>query len=210
MNPGRKDGSVPTFEGDLMMFASSHEEIRQWIREGITAKRAGSRTWRLERERGVLKMPAFKDRLSKGQIEDLVAYVLAVAGLPEPADSLSAHGLERSQALGCTGCHGAGGRLARSNPGSLKGYVPSWDGADFAELVASRAEFNEWVENGVSRRFERNPVARHFLDRAVLRMPRYRRHLEPGDLDALWAYVQWLRASVKDEAESAVAGAGKR
>jgi hypothetical protein len=24
-------------------------------------------------------------------------------------------------------------------------------------------------------------------------MPKYERFLEPGDLDALWAYVQWLR-----------------
>ena len=30
---------------------------------------------------------------------------------------------------------------------------------------------------------------------AVLRMPAYRGKLEPGDLDALWAYVKWLRAS---------------
>ncbi|MCI0658045.1 MAG: hypothetical protein L0170_13415, partial [Acidobacteria bacterium] len=79
------------------------------------------------------------------------------------------------------------------NPKSLTGYVPSWDGADFPDLVRDRAEFGQWVEEGTSKRFQKNPIARFFLERAVLKMPAYRDHLEPGDLDALWAYVQWLR-----------------
>ena len=193
-NPGRTDRTVPTFEGDVMMYAKSPDEIHQWIHEGVTEKRKVSRTWREQRERGVLKMPAFKGRISERQMEDLVAYVMAASGMPEPADSLAARGLERAEALGCVGCHGAGGRLAKPNPGSLKGYVPSWDSPDFPELVADRREFCEWVEDGVSRRFEHNRLARFFLDRAVLKMPAYRKHLRPGDLDALWAYVQWLRS----------------
>jgi hypothetical protein len=95
--------------------------------------------------------------------------------------------------LGCEGCHGLGGRFARPNPGSLKGYVPPWDGDDFPELVRDRTEFGEWAERGISRRFEANPVARFFLRRAALRMPAYRTHLAPGDVDTLWTYVQWLR-----------------
>ena len=126
---------------------------------------------------------------------DLVAYVMTVSGMLEPEDSLAARGLVRAESLGCVGCHGPGGRLARTNPGSLKGYVPSWDGADFPELVASREEFDQWVQDGVSRRFERNRLARFFLDRAVLKMPAYRRHLGSADLDALWAYLQWLRSA---------------
>jgi len=193
-NPGRTDATVPNFEGDVMMFAAhGPDELREWIREGVTAKRAESQTWRQQRDRGALKMPAFKDRLSDSQIEDLVALVMALHGATEPDDSLAAQGIERAEALGCVGCHGPGGRFARPNPGSLKGYVPSWDGADFPELVADRAEFDQWVEDGVSPRFKRNVLARYFLDRAVLKMPAYRTHLEPGDLDALWAYVQWLR-----------------
>jgi mono/diheme cytochrome c family protein len=193
-NLGRTDGSVPNFEGDLMMFAKSGDEIREWIRDGRTAKRAASETWREERKRGVLKMPAFKRRLSHGQIEDLVAYVEAANGLPEPEDSLAKRGLERAEALGCVGCHGPGGRLGRPNPGSLKGYVPSWGGPDFPDLVRGRQEFGEWIERGRSVRFEKNPVASFFLDRAVLKMPAYREHLDPGDVDRLWAYVEWLRS----------------
>lgn len=193
-NPGRTDGTVPTFEGDVMMFAKSPEEIREWIHDGVTRKRAQSHTWREERKRGALKMPAFGRRLTVSQIDDLVAYVTATSGAPEPEDSLAVYGLERADSLGCTGCHGPGGRLARANPGALKGYVPSWDGADFAELVEGRAEFAEWVQDGVSRRFAKDRAARYFLDRAVLKMPAYRERLATGDVDALWAYVQWLRS----------------
>ena len=192
-NPGRTDRTVPTFEGDVMMFAKTPREIREWIHDGSTAAKAASRSWRQERERGALRMPAFGRRLGARQIDELTAFVEAMAGIPEPADSLVKRGLERSEALGCAGCHGPGGRFARPNPGSFKGYVPSWDRRDFAELVGSRVEFEQWVERGVSRRFEDNPLARYFLRRAVLRMPAYERHLEPGDLDALWAYVTWLR-----------------
>src|SRR5882762_3219737 len=193
-NPGRKDKTVPNFEDDVMMYAKTQEEIHEWIHSGVTKKKAASQTWRAERDSGALRMPAFKGRMNERDMDDVVAYVMAMAGMPEPDDSLSAHGLERAEALGCVGCHGAGGRLAQQNPGSLKGYVPSWDGEDFPELVKDSTEFQEWVERGVSRRFERNGVARFFLDRAVLKMPAYRRHLAPGDLEALWAYVQWLRS----------------
>lgn len=201
-NPGRVDKTVPDFGDDLMMFAKSRDEIREWIHDGATAAKRKSETWRRDRERGTLRMPAFGRRLGRQEIEDLVAFVEAAGGRPEPEDSLVAHGLERTRALGCNGCHGPGGRLARPNPGSLKGYVPSWDGRDFPELVRDRAEFGEWVERGVSRRFEKNLAARFFLDRAVLHMPAFEKHLEPGDVDALWAYVRWLRETAGAGASS--------
>jgi mono/diheme cytochrome c family protein len=192
-NPGRTDRTVPEYGDDLMMYAKTRQEVREWIRDGVTAARAKSHSWQEQRDRGALRMPAFKDRLSNRQIDDLVDFVRAAAGIPEPEDSLAALGLVRAQALGCTGCHGAGGRLARPNPGSLKGYVPSWDGPDFVDLVRDSSEFNQWVEHGISRRFDANPLARYFLRRAVLRMPAFERHLKPGDLGALWGYVGWLR-----------------
>ena len=194
-NPGRADRTVPGYDGSLMMYASNADDVRDWIEDGVTPAKAQSETWKRERDKGALRMPAFGSRLSKGQIDDLVAFVLAAAGEPPPPDSLTQAGRDRAEALGCVGCHGAGGRYARPNPGSLKGYVPPWDGEDFSDLVQSEAEFREWVERGVSQRFESNSVARFFLGRAVLRMPAYRGKLEPGDLDALWAYVKWLRAA---------------
>ncbi len=193
-NPGQSGRTVPNYEGELGMYAQSPREVREWIRDGVTPERSNSRAWREDRDRGALRMPAFGDRLSDRQIEDLVAFVMATSGEPTPASLQAQRGRERAEDLGCVGCHGAGGRFARPNPGSLKGYVPPWDGTDFPELVRNREEFGEWVEQGVGKRFERNPLAQLFLKRAALKMPAYRDHLKPGDVDAIWAYVQWLRA----------------
>lgn len=194
-NHGRTDKTVPGFEGDVMMFAKNDDDLREWIHDGVTQRRGESQSWRTAREQGALRMPAFGRRLSRREIDDLVAYVDACAGNPEPDDSLAAAGLDRSVALGCNGCHGPGGRLAMRNPGSFKGYVPAWDSRDFAELVHDRAEFDQWLEHGVSDRFRSNPAATFFLRRAALHMPAYAKHLAPGDADALWAYVTWLRST---------------
>jgi len=196
-NPGRADLTVPSFAGALMMYAKDAGEVREWIRDGGTKARKASKTWRAEREKGTLRMPGFGKRLTEREIEDLVVFVLAAAGEPAPQDSLPSAGLERASALGCFGCHGMGGRFARPNPGSFKGVVPPWDGPDFQELVADRGEFGEWVEEGVSRRFAANSMARFFLKRAPLHMPAFKKVLEPGDVNALWAYVTWLRATTK-------------
>ena len=193
-NPGRTDKSVPTFRGDLMMYADDAADVRAWILDGGTAAKRASKSWQEARAAGALRMPAFRGSLGPRQIDDLVAYVMAVSDSPEPADSLALAGRERARALGCDGCHGLAGRLAPNNPGSFKGYIPSWDGGDFAELVANEQEFGEWVRHGVSDRFKANPAARYFLDRSRLRMPAYEKHLAEGDVAALWAWVQWLRS----------------
>ncbi|MGE5174971.1 MAG: c-type cytochrome [Hyphomicrobiales bacterium] len=193
-NPGRKDGKVPTFSGTLMMYANDAEDVRAWIANGATKEKAASETWKEERKKGALRMPAFGKRLSAREIDDLVAFVMAAAEMSAPDDSLALAGRDRAEELGCFGCHGAGGRYERSNRGSLKGYVPAWDGADFPDLVRDRAEFGEWVENGAPQRLRSNPLAMYFLRKASLHMPGFRAHLEPGDVDAIWAYVSWLRS----------------
>ena len=192
-NPGRSDKTVPTYAGDLMMFANNARDVREWILNGVSAKKRESKTWQEQRAAGVYKMPAFRSRLSDRDVSDLVAYVMVVSDSPEPDDSLALAGRDRAKALGCTGCHGYGGRLSLPNPGSMKGYVPSWDGADFLELVSGEPEFCQWVEHGVSDRFKGNPAAMFFLKRAQLHMPAFERHLADGDLARLWAYVRWLR-----------------
>lgn len=193
-NPGRMDKTVPNFADDVMMFAKTPDDIHQWIHDGVTTKKAASVTWRAERERGALRMPAFKRRLRERDIDDLVAYVMASSGMPEPDDSLVALGLQRAEDLGCVGCHGPGGRLARPNAGAWKDCIPSWDGSDFRELVRDSTDFRQWVEHGVCRRLETNPFAAYFLRREAVKMPAFEKHIRPGDVPALWAYVSWLRS----------------
>jgi mono/diheme cytochrome c family protein len=191
-NPGTAAKTVPSYKA-LMMYAKTEQEVREWIRDGVTAARSKSETWVKNRDAAALRMPAYGKRLSARQIDDLVAFVIAVSGEDAPDDSLALAGRGRARELGCTGCHGIDGQYSRPNPGSLKGYIPSWDGPDFPELVRGREEFDEWVERGNTRRFETNPMAMYFVRRAVVQMPAFKRFLAPGDLDALWAYVRWLR-----------------
>ena len=201
-NPGAGSQKVPSYRA-LMMYAKSEEEVREWIRDGVPAARKKSETWRASRGASALRMPAFGKRLKTREIDDLVAFVMAASGEHAPEDSLALAGLDRARELGCSGCHGSGGQYSRPNPRSLKGYVPSWDGGDFPDLVKSREEFDEWVKRGTTKRFDSNPVAKYFLRKAVLHMPAYERFLKPRDLDALWAYVSWLRSHRLGGARSA-------
>lgn len=194
-NPGRTDGTVPNWRDELMMFAADTGQIRQWIANGVTDGKAQSQTWRAERSKGALKMPAYGKRLSKTQIDDLVSYVRLINGQLRPDDSLPRLGYFRADSLGCFGCHGEGGWLSRPNPRSFKGYVASWATADFRDLTHDRQEFGQWVTAGVADRLRENPVAAYLLRRPVLHMIAYRDHLRSGDLDALWAYVQWLQGA---------------
>ena len=89
--------------------------------------------------------------------------------------------------------HGPGGRGATRNPGSLKGYIPPWDGSDFAELVEDDAELREWILVGRPQGLQANPLARFFLDRQAIRMPAFRGLITDEELPALEAYIGWLR-----------------
>jgi mono/diheme cytochrome c family protein len=147
-------------------------------------------------------MPAWRGRLSDAQVDDLVAYLRAVAAADLPEDPTALKGHAVAERLGCFGCHGPGGRGAGRNPGSLKGYIPPWDGRDFAELVADERELREWVLRGRPQRLAENPLARFFLDRQVIRMPAFRDQVTEEDLRALVAYISWLRAPVSASGSS--------
>jgi len=108
---------------------------------------------------------------------------LAVADVPEDPAARKGHAV--AERLGCFRCHGPGGRGAGSNPGSLKGYIPPWDGRDFAELVVDKRELREWILGGRPQRLQMNAVARFFLDRQAIRMPAFRGQITEEELLAL-------------------------
>src|SRR5437588_459950 len=112
----------------------------------------------------------------------VVAAAFAAWSAVRPKLPPAERGRRLAERAGCFGCHGPGGRLAHPNPGSFKGYIPSWDGDDFGELVGGEREFGEWVRHGVSDRFRANPAASFFLKRANLHMQAYDKRLQPGDL----------------------------
>jgi mono/diheme cytochrome c family protein len=171
--------------------------LREWILDGMPLRVRQDPESRQALEAAAIRMPAWRGRLSDAQVDDLVAYVRALAAADVPEDVMARRGHAVAERLGCFRCHGPGGRGAGSNPGSLKGYIPPWDGADFAELVANDGELREWILGGRPRRLQANALARFFLDRQAIRMPAFRGQLTEEEVRALEAYIGWLRKPLR-------------
>ena len=168
--------------------------LREWILDGMSRRVRQDPESRKALEAAAIRMPAWRGRLSSGQVDDLVAYLRALAAADVSESAVAQKGHAVAERLGCFRCHGPGGRGAGSNPGSLKGYIPPWDGADFAELVANAGELREWILDGRPQRLQANPFARFFLDRQAIRMPAFRGQVTDEELRALEAYIAWLRS----------------
>ena len=198
-NPGSRRETIPGFTGStLMMYVHDEDEIRQYIRDGRPDRLAEDAEYRAEMAAQAVRMPAYRGWLSEQEIDLVVAYVRVVSGMIEPDAEPARRGLEVAVRLGCFGCHGALGMGGRDNPGSLKGYVPGFMGADFRDLVRSEVELREWISKGRIGRLEGNPIARWFTRRQVLQMPAYETHLTPEDLDALVALLGWIQSGGPD------------
>jgi mono/diheme cytochrome c family protein len=193
-NPGHGLEDIPPWSGGLMtMYADNETEIREWIQDGMTKRvRADPEQMKL-RQNAAIAMPSFRKILSDRDLAAVVAYVKAVSDFEKPEDAKAEAGRQVALKYGCFNCHGPQGRGALDNPGSFKGYVPEWDGPDYAELVRDDDEARQWIQDGRARRLQDNPLARFFLDRQKVPMPAYRQHLAEADIDALLAYIRWLR-----------------
>jgi mono/diheme cytochrome c family protein len=169
--------------------------LREWILDGMPRVVRNDSELREPLDAAAIRMPAWRGRLSDGEVDDLVAYLraLGTADLPEDPRIRTGHAV--AEQLGCFRCHGPGGHGAGANPGSLKGYIPPWDGPDFAELVVDETELREWILNGRPQRLQTNPLARFFLDHQAIRMPAFRGQVTEENLLAIEAYITALRAT---------------
>ena len=194
-DPGGGIGGVPAFSRDeLEAYARNDEEIREWILDGMPRRLREESDASDPEERSLTPMPAWREVLDPREVDDLVAYVKAVADVERPDDDEQAErGREAADRLGCFGCHGPQGRGSLPNPRSLKGYIPAWDGPDFPELARGEAEVAEWILDGRPRRLQADPLARYFLDRQVIQMPAYRGRVTPDEVQAIVSYIHWLR-----------------
>jgi mono/diheme cytochrome c family protein len=193
-NPGSKTGQVPSFhEGTIMMYARNDQDLREYILDGAPAAKRARPDYRAEIDAQAIHMPAFKGFVSSAQVEDLIAYLRATSDLLAPPDgSVAARGADIVAADGCFNCHGNMGIGGMPNPGSLKGYIPGFGGADFDELVRTDDELRGWIADGGIPRLRQDALASYFLARQRIQMPAYKERLQPGDVDALVAYVRWL------------------
>jgi mono/diheme cytochrome c family protein len=193
-NPGHVLEDVPPWSGGLMtMYAESEDEIREWILDGMPRRIREDPEQAKLRANAVVPMPAWRGLLSRGELDDLVAYVKAVSDFDAPNDERAEAGRQAALKYGCFNCHGPQGRGSMPNVRAFKGYIPAWDGADFPELVRDDSELREWILDGRARRLQDNRLARFFLDRQPIPMPAYRGHISDAEVDAIAAYIRWLR-----------------
>jgi mono/diheme cytochrome c family protein len=186
-NPGAKAGDVPTWVGGTwMMYNHAPGDVRAWILDGHPPDHKPDPA-------ALLQMPAYRGRMSAADLDDLIVYYLAVSQFGELSDAKASDGRDVALRLGCFGCHGPEGRGLTLDPGSFKGYVPAWEGDDYADLVHSDDELRQWVRNGITDRFRANPAARHFVESEVVKMPAFGTSLKPGELDSLLAFIRWVR-----------------
>jgi mono/diheme cytochrome c family protein len=203
-NPRSRWGTVPSFfRGNLMMYVDNAGQVENFIRYGrptppkttAPAGKDGAGTKGNDSKPPPLyHMPAFGKKLSAKEIRHLAAFVIAADGYLVPTQGPVSHGFELSRKYGCESCHGIAGSGGQPNPKSFTMTVPGWLGPVFPHLVHNRDEFNQWVKEGRSKRFEGNRAASFFLNRANLYMPAFGHDLSKNDVDDLWAYIQWLRS----------------
>lgn len=207
-NPGSRWQSVPVWGGGThMMYVKSETEIREWILDGAPARLRTDKGWQSDQSKALIHMPAYRGRMDDGDLEAIVAYYKAVAMIREIPDEKADQGRDEARSLGCFNCHGPEGRGCMANPGALKGYIPSWDGADFPDLVANDGELKEWIMDGSCKRLLENRTARFFLQREKVQMPAYRGRISDQQLESLIAYIKWLRTDSDADPTAGVKGA---
>jgi mono/diheme cytochrome c family protein len=195
-NPGSEEETVPAFtERTQMMYVKTTEDLREYVLDGAPRRKREDPEYRAKMEAAALRMPAYRDFVTAAQVEDLVAYLRATSGQVLPDQELAARGGELAAELDCFACHGALGAGGVGNPGSFKGYVPGFWGADFDELVRDDGELRAWIAEGKIPRIADHPIGGRFLERQAIKMPAYGRFLPEADVTALMAYVRWVRAT---------------
>jgi len=186
--------SVPQWDGGVpMMYVNGEQEVREYILDGVSRRRATSESAAAERRKAAVAMPAYREVLRKEEVDDLVAYVMAIAQLDSIPDPEAAKGRDLVRRFRCESCHGIAGSGGVLNHGSLKGYVPGWLGPDYPELVRGEEELRQWILEGGTERLTKARLARFFINRQLIKMPAYRTSMSPEEAGAVGAYIRYLR-----------------
>lgn len=194
-NPSAENSSdtVPLLSEDR----HSPDELRQWIEDGITKEKAESKSYLEARDAKALKMPAYKDRLSGNEIEDLIAYLALFQYTPARTEKTTgSKGEQLARKYSCFTCHGELGQGGIENPRSLKGYIPGFFGTDFRALTqnGNREDIREWILEGRSRFFWDQGFAgifpgRYFTNRQAIQMPAYEGIIPENEVEVLVDYL---------------------
>ena len=85
-NPGSFKGHIPAWDGDdYVDLVRDDAEFAQWVRRGVSDRFAANPAAKLFLDTQVIRMPAYGDRVTDGEIGDLAAYVAWVRAHPRGA-----------------------------------------------------------------------------------------------------------------------------
>jgi cytochrome c553 len=194
-NPGSSEKTVPAWTGGTaMMYLKAPGELDEWVLDGKPKRLRESKE--PADDSPLLDMPAYRGKISGRDFRNLKIYLRAVMALdiPDEKDKAAHEGFLVAQKTGCFGCHGASGRGVRSNPRSLAGYIPAWEGPVYGDLVKDDKELEEWIREGGTARMKKNKFANYFIQRQVIAMPPYDGVLSDEEIASVIAYIKWLRA----------------
>lgn len=193
-NPHSESGEIPSWhEFSFMMSMRSEAELREWIMDGAPQRLRDSPRYARRKADMAVTMPAYRDVINERQLDDLVAFYHAVSGNIWPATQQAEAGYKAAKEAGCFSCHGLGGRIDVANRGSFSGFIPAWSGSNYSHLVKNDQELIEWIKQGRIPRLQDNLVANYYQQRQTLQMPAYAEKLSAEQLDAITAYIRWLR-----------------
>ena len=193
-NPGSEEGEVPAFgEQTQMMYVKGAQDLREYILDGAPKRKREDPDYQAKVQAAALRMPAYRNFVTVSQVEDLVAYLRATSGQVLPDAELATRGADIAGELSCFSCHGPLGAGGIANPGSFKGYIPGFWDKDFDELVHDDDELRQWIGKGALPRISEHPIGRIFFHRQAIKMPKYEDVRPKEDIDALVAYVRWIR-----------------
>ena len=82
-NPGSFKGFIPPWDGeDYSELVRDSAEFAEWVRNGVSDRFRANPAARTFLERQIVKMPAYRDRVSDDDLRDLEAYVAWVRAHP--------------------------------------------------------------------------------------------------------------------------------
>jgi mono/diheme cytochrome c family protein len=195
-NPGSLRGVIPSFhsgQAASLFWVQDINDFREWVTHG-SSRRADDekKKFPAAASASVIRMPAFGNRLSEGEIADLYTYYSRSNSFRPPQSGAAARGFRLASEQGCFACHGQYGMSGIDNPGSFKGYIPPWEGEDFHELARNDADISEWIRSGSLARIQNNPFGNYFLSRQKIHMPSYRGKITEEGINDLLAYIHAL------------------
>jgi len=145
-----------------------------------------------------LKMPAYKGRLDKKDIADILAWSQIAGHQAGGAAQRPESRIARAEALaeqhGCFECHGPLGQGGVKNPGSLTGQIPGFAGEELKHLCddSDPVAVEDWIRRGRSERFLSgdpfSAAGRWFMNRQLTKMPGYDETLSDEEVQLLVEY----------------------